>query len=668
MPYEAVANGAVTALQAPVRNRYFYGKLMDVRHFEMEQRYFLEQRRLMNRLAHGAGVVAGLEVEALADGKVGVRPGLAFDHRGREILVTSPYCIEHALQPTDECGRPDGEPITDGWVTLELCYHECDAEPAPVLVSDCDTRLDCAPSAVRERFRLRLRRGVPERRPHGLSAEECAAVFPPDPTDDFNRRLVACETLMRPFPTGSEECVVLATIAPPGEGERVVVDQCSYRTTTYSNAMLFDLLLCLAARVDACCREVLPITVTRIAAVWPSNATVLSPEHPADWLASWVEEPRIELTFDRSVDEGRLQASDPWLRLAVVTPPEADGKAFAARLPLELDRVDEATVLGVPGFSAIYRITGERIKGLIDAITNPPGTHVPPPINLRFVLQLRADDTATDLLDLGSPQRLVDPDYAGTPLSAAVLEELWAVDEAGAEVSNDAWTVLSDSGADVPSGDGDEGGRFHSFFGLTTAREPIDEPPVIVAHWPPNGARLVRDEPGDPGEWFRLWLEKEGWIELTFDRQMDETKLDDPDPWLRVWRLEWMDVGTDAMRLQAVKLKPTYKGPQPSTLGAHGETVGYHLDEPHQRPLRYLVLIRSGNGSIVDRGDHALELDADFNGIDGDRNLLDEIWETIDASGPVDQAVWGEASDESLPSGDGQEGGSFDLIFEIGSD
>jgi len=64
---------------APVRNRYFYGKLLDVHHLEMEQRYFLEASHLINRLTLGSGVLCGLRVEALEDGRVAVSPGVAVD-------------------------------------------------------------------------------------------------------------------------------------------------------------------------------------------------------------------------------------------------------------------------------------------------------------------------------------------------------------------------------------------------------------------------------------------------------------------------------------------------------------------------------------------------------------------------------------------------------------
>ena len=41
------------------RNKYFYGKLMTVSDFELEQEYFNGKRYLLNRLIHGKGLLFG---------------------------------------------------------------------------------------------------------------------------------------------------------------------------------------------------------------------------------------------------------------------------------------------------------------------------------------------------------------------------------------------------------------------------------------------------------------------------------------------------------------------------------------------------------------------------------------------------------------------------------
>src|SRR5262245_41536107 len=81
-----------------VRNRYFYGKLLDVHHLEMEQDYVNGKRWLLNRLVTGAGVLCGLDLRVTSDHKnVRVTPGMAIDYAGREIVVprqTEPVTLE----------------------------------------------------------------------------------------------------------------------------------------------------------------------------------------------------------------------------------------------------------------------------------------------------------------------------------------------------------------------------------------------------------------------------------------------------------------------------------------------------------------------------------------------------------------------------------------------
>ena len=234
-------------LATPTRNNFFYGKLMTELHFQMEQNYFKRMRRLVNRHGLGTGVLCGLEVTVAEDGHmVVVQPGVAVDEVGRLIVVPEPYCVENPRQPTD------GDPIVgEGEVTLCLAYHECKAEPVPVLVGDCETRQDCMPSTVRERYRLLLRQGLPDPPP----PFPCEAIFPDEPPEDFDRRVVACETLSGPCQAPDDDCVVLAVIRLPAvASDSVIVDMCRFRRVLYSNAMLLELLLCLAARVDACCR------------------------------------------------------------------------------------------------------------------------------------------------------------------------------------------------------------------------------------------------------------------------------------------------------------------------------------------------------------------------------------------------------------------------------
>lgn len=82
------------------RLHYFAGKLLTADDLELEQRYHIEKRWLLNRMFQGAGVVSGLDVVPSGQGKVTVEPGFALDSHGREILVcepqqlTMPDCVE----------------------------------------------------------------------------------------------------------------------------------------------------------------------------------------------------------------------------------------------------------------------------------------------------------------------------------------------------------------------------------------------------------------------------------------------------------------------------------------------------------------------------------------------------------------------------------------------
>lgn len=100
------------------RNRYFYGKLMTVRDFEIEQRYFNDKRRLFNRLLIGPGILGGLNVILVDDKTILVEPGVAIDHYGRELVVETPYIsrlsIIEGFDDLDEYGE----------VYLNLHYSE----------------------------------------------------------------------------------------------------------------------------------------------------------------------------------------------------------------------------------------------------------------------------------------------------------------------------------------------------------------------------------------------------------------------------------------------------------------------------------------------------------------------------------------------------------------
>jgi phage tail-like protein len=80
---------------APERPRYFEGKLLSEDDLNDEQEYHRSKRRVHNRLLHGWGVVAGLDVTAgESQSRVVLSPGYALDPCGNEILVPEPVTVD----------------------------------------------------------------------------------------------------------------------------------------------------------------------------------------------------------------------------------------------------------------------------------------------------------------------------------------------------------------------------------------------------------------------------------------------------------------------------------------------------------------------------------------------------------------------------------------------
>jgi hypothetical protein len=247
------------ALREPRRNKYFYGKLLDVSHFQMEQCYGIDKRRLLNRLALGSGVLCGLSVIAGTDGTVCVSPGVAIDGYGREIVVSAPSVPIRPDQPTDANGLPSGDKLTGGQSTVYLCYAECDAEPTAVYVSECDGVATTAASTTVERYRVIVRPGLPAGEPPSLTAAQRNAIFPGEPPPGYDRRIATEEALDITCPEPPEmPCVVLATVTLPADGAAQSVDNYTHRVEVFSNTVLFELIAALADRVDACCAALHP--------------------------------------------------------------------------------------------------------------------------------------------------------------------------------------------------------------------------------------------------------------------------------------------------------------------------------------------------------------------------------------------------------------------------
>lgn len=241
-------------LATPTRNRYFYGKLLDAFHFNLEQRYFNRKRWFLNRLAIGSGVLCGLQVAPTEDGmQIVVGPGAALDPLGREVIVPVASPAIDPRQPTDACGKPFGDRI-EGEETVHICltYHECEAEPVPVLVGDCDAPKTCVPNVVRERYCILVREGAPSAIAKTCGFPNLFVPPPPDMASQIHPQLV--KRISQPCPEiEGDPCVVLAQIklpAPDVPMTAAMIDA-DFRPVVYGNEILFELLLCLSEQLQA---------------------------------------------------------------------------------------------------------------------------------------------------------------------------------------------------------------------------------------------------------------------------------------------------------------------------------------------------------------------------------------------------------------------------------
>jgi hypothetical protein len=245
---------AARALKAPVRNRYFHGKLLDVYHFQLETEYLNAKRYLLNRLVSGYGVVCGLDVECDPDNRhIVVAPGVAIDKWGREIIVpekTRPIPIPDDLltPPSGQGGayrqpqqgyQQGEEKEEEGVFRVLLCYHECESDPTPVLGGDCGTADECAAGAIRERYRVTFKEGAAP--PIRLSCH-----IP----DLFRGDRLDYEALAKYVSEGCPEppadpCIPLANLRPGGDGcdpERIDI---AIRPVVYANDLLLEIILSL---------------------------------------------------------------------------------------------------------------------------------------------------------------------------------------------------------------------------------------------------------------------------------------------------------------------------------------------------------------------------------------------------------------------------------------
>ncbi len=268
----ATSSNSADCMCAPVRNRYFYGKLLDVFHFEMEQSYFNEKRWLLNRLISGYGVVCGLNVTLGSDQQsVVVSPGVGIDKCGREIIVCHPSDPFPLPQPTPTPAPPPPPgsanprpapvaPATNAVQTnpvpsvpngdcndtgvykhLCICYHECPTDPSPALGGDCDNQSLCTPGSIREKYCLKLCDGklCAATTTSTLSSMISGGVLNYGMLASYVTNLQCCA------PT-TDCCIALANIKIPSQGSSYTQQNnidITIRPLVYTADLLYELML-----------------------------------------------------------------------------------------------------------------------------------------------------------------------------------------------------------------------------------------------------------------------------------------------------------------------------------------------------------------------------------------------------------------------------------------
>lgn len=441
-----------SGLPALVRNAYWHGKTMGVDEFVRDQEYHRATQQTLARLTVGSGVLCGLSVSPSGAAGVAVSRGAALDGHGRLVLVDHDVVIDDLGRWI--CGAGPDEPLSPpGEYVLCVLLHECPVLPAPVLVTDCDTRMECRPGAVAERFRFEARR---VERPH------CAPACPGCAHRSSGRGHCGCGGSGRDCAPVGDECVAVAWFRWDGTAASGV--------TSDGRSEITSLQRLGAPREDGD-----DVVGPRLVGLWPRPGQTLDREGtPSEW-GRWRYRPRIELCFDRAVDQDRVDDPDDWVRAWVVVP-TADGGGEAnppVVRRVRLRMLSGATTSTGDGQTLVLVFDPDATVDAVDEAAVGRGFTV--------VVVARAS-TDTGPAGAGAVSRPAQLEYAGTGLTSREVERLWS----SGELPDDAPGRLIGASAPDCFGDGYDGGLLHAAFTVA----PVGDAAAVTALSPHNGARV----------------------------------------------------------------------------------------------------------------------------------------------------------------------------------
>ena len=114
------------------RPHYFDHQFLVEADFTAEQQYHLDMRRRLNRLLHTFGIADGLEVVKSANKTVTVRPGVALDRDGQEMIIEA----NQAVNLNDAARFSAG-----ATVFITIAYQEQESDPTTAADVSGNTRV-----------------------------------------------------------------------------------------------------------------------------------------------------------------------------------------------------------------------------------------------------------------------------------------------------------------------------------------------------------------------------------------------------------------------------------------------------------------------------------------------------------------------------------------------
>lgn len=143
------------------RNHYYYGKLLSVEDFNLEQEYSNNKQRMNHMFLSGSGIVAGLNVVSIGEQTISVETGCALDAFGREMAVYQPVTRKLQLIDGFEQATAKGE----NYIYLCMEYDEKPADPVYNVAGSSFVSQDTKENAynkITESFRLFCTNREPE--------------------------------------------------------------------------------------------------------------------------------------------------------------------------------------------------------------------------------------------------------------------------------------------------------------------------------------------------------------------------------------------------------------------------------------------------------------------------------------------------------------------------